>query len=486
LQQAEIVDFRGAFRPGLKKLLGLLDSPAATTRTAPRFARVPPWIAVMTVLLASVFLVPMAIFGDWRGLGFTNESIGLRIFTVIMLPVFFGFIIWHSCIAFLRRRMGLTRLTWTLTVFTAIFGFYLLGRTGWIAAVTARTSAVQYNVIPTSVLLAIVLTGCSALAIVLLVRPEDLLRWCPTGKAWDSYRRGRVMKVPDLPTRLKAVRRFHLLYDLEDAPAAARFRADLLDLGAAEAANSESDATEVILLTNRSTTAWLGQQTERMQQSVVTVVGSAIGLPPTLSSLWRRQWIDLRRWDAQHKRKNAVPAVPEGMARLRLPAAVRATEHLLCAIAGLMAVLANVVFPPNASNNEPLTPRDAFGFLIAVNCIIWIVVAWKLIHRTITQPRFSQRIRILSWLTPLLAAGSFYFFVSLGGNALRAIPAIIFVAGLPFLLARQIPRLAFWFPAPPAPGTRSVSRLNAPRKWDALLWAVLYMALWMLILGVDT
>jgi hypothetical protein len=47
------------------------------------------------------------------------------------------------------------------------------------------------------------------LVIVIWLRPEDLLRWCPTGKTWDSYRRGRVMKIPDLPTRFAEVGRFH-------------------------------------------------------------------------------------------------------------------------------------------------------------------------------------------------------------------------------------------------------------------------------------
>ena len=61
-----------------------------------------------------------------------------------------------------------------------------------------------------------------------------------------------------------------------------------------------------------------------------------------------------------------------------------------------------------------------------------------------------------------------------------------FVLALPFLLRWQTSRLAFWFPAPPVPGTKSAPRLNAPRKWDALLWAFLYMALWTLLLGVQT
>ena len=85
---------------------------------------------------------------------------------------------------------------------------------------------------------------------------------------------------------------------------------------------------------------------ELLQKGVVTVIGSAIGLPPSLHWLWRRQWMDLRRWDATRRRKNPVPAVPEGMTRLRIPAVVRLNEHLFCAMAGLLGVLANVAFSP--------------------------------------------------------------------------------------------------------------------------------------------
>jgi hypothetical protein len=486
LQHARVVDFRGAFRPALQRLTQLLGrsrEAAAQQTTRPRFPRVPPWVAIMTVMLASVFLVPMMIFGDWQGLSFANESIAFRILYWLALPFFFWFIFWHSCVALLRRRMGMTRLALSLIFFTGVFGFYLLGRTGWIPAVTARSNAAHFSVIPTAVLACIIGIGCAALAIVILLRPEDLLRWCPTGKAWDSYRRGRVMKIPDLPTRFAEVRRFQLLHDVEDAPAATQLRADLILAGAVEA---PSDGTRVIMLTNRTTTAWLSQQADLLQKGLLTVIGSAIGLPLSLHWLWRRQWIDLRRWDATRKRKNPVPAVPEGMTRLRIPAVVRMSEHLLCATAGLLGVLANVAFPPDSSKSETLTSRNWFGILIATACIFWIVAAWQLIHRQITQPRYSRGVGILSWLTLVLAAGGLFLFVSFGGNGWRTAPAAIFVLALPFLLRQQTPRLAFWFPATPAPGMKSAPRLNAPRKWDALLWAFAYMAFWMLLLGVQT
>jgi TIR domain-containing protein len=141
LRHARRVDFCGA----LRRLMQLLATPgkaAAQQTTRLRFP-VPPWIGIITVMLALVFFVPMMIFGDWQGLAFTNEPIAFRILYWLALPFFLGFIFWHSCIALLRRRMGMTRLALSLTLFTGVFGFYLLGRTGWIPAVTARTSEVQ-------------------------------------------------------------------------------------------------------------------------------------------------------------------------------------------------------------------------------------------------------------------------------------------------------------------------------------------------------
>ena len=82
LQHARRVDFRGAFRPALRRLTQLLVAPrkqgAANNKL--RFP-VPPWIGIMTVMLALVFFVPMMIFGDWRGLAFTNEPIAFRFCT---------------------------------------------------------------------------------------------------------------------------------------------------------------------------------------------------------------------------------------------------------------------------------------------------------------------------------------------------------------------------------------------------------------------
>ncbi len=233
VQKSRLVDFRGSFRPALQKLTRTLEQPdEAGTRLTKRswLPRVPPFVGLVTLMLAAVFLLPAAIYGAWQGLELESEPLADRILFWVMAPFLAALVAWHACLAFLWRHMGLTRLTITISLFTGLFGLYLLARSGWIPGLAAFTSKMHYGGMPNSVLNAIVATGCVALAILLLLRPEDVLRWCPTGKAWDSYRRGRIIKIPDLPTRFAELGRFQLLHDVEDGPAAAQLRADLNSL----------------------------------------------------------------------------------------------------------------------------------------------------------------------------------------------------------------------------------------------------------------
>jgi hypothetical protein len=75
----------------LTQLLAAPRKAAAQQTIRPRVP-VSPWIAIMTVMLASVFFVPMMIFGDWHGLAFTNEPIAFRVLYWLTLPFFFGLI----------------------------------------------------------------------------------------------------------------------------------------------------------------------------------------------------------------------------------------------------------------------------------------------------------------------------------------------------------------------------------------------------------
>ena len=121
---------------------------------------------------------------------------------------------------------------------------------------------------------------------------------------------------------------------------AERLRQQLGAQGATEVAGGD-DATTVLLLTGRTRMAWLGQQSERLPQAMLTVVGSAIRLPDSLERLWRRQWIDFRGWDLRRAdREKALPQVPEAVTQPRFPVIVNRVHHLLCALSALLFVLA--------------------------------------------------------------------------------------------------------------------------------------------------
>src|SRR4029077_279944 len=76
------------------------------------------------------------------------------------------------------------------------------------------------------------------LALVLL-RPEDLLRWTPTGKAWARYRIGHVADAAfaraELASRLEQVKTVTLACDPVDAPIAKRLGEQLTALGGSQA-----------------------------------------------------------------------------------------------------------------------------------------------------------------------------------------------------------------------------------------------------------
>lgn len=74
-----------------------------------------------------------------------------------------------------------------------------------------------------------------------------------------------------------------------------------------------------------------------MPATLLTVVGTPIGLPATLERLWRRQWVDLRGWDLERvDREKALPQVPEAVGQPRYPAAVNRVHQPLYALAALL------------------------------------------------------------------------------------------------------------------------------------------------------
>jgi hypothetical protein len=147
---------------------------------------------------------------------------------------------------------------------------------------------------------------------------------------------------------------------------------------ASEVAAAADSATTVLLLTGRTRTAWLAQQTARLPEALLTVVGSAIRLLESLERLWRRQWIDFRGWDLRRvDREKALPQVPEAVTQPRFPGVVNRVHQMLCALGALLFVLAGKM-DQYAGASEDL---GVALFAAAARALWWKLVARWLLRR---------------------------------------------------------------------------------------------------------
>ena len=351
LRRASISDFRSGFGRGLRELIALLPlqadapihgEPAGRLRIVPRL---PPWVAVMTVLMS----IPMLIFcalGWFRGdLQTAPAPAAIAILSTMIL-----LLSWLLPVGFLRRRMGMTRLAVSLACLAALYVYqlvrlYLLGPSPLAGDTFGFLKFFRDHTLFTVLLCAIPLAG---LAILILLRPEDLLRWCPTGKGWSWYRAAFApqtsAEIVDVAAAFRQVRDFHLICDAADLPAASRLRDELIGAGAREAADGPG-ATPVLLISNRTRTAWLNSQADRLKDSVFTIVATGIALPESLAWLWRREWVDFRSWQISRGGAPRLPNVPEAVTRVRLPGPILFTHQLLCAFGALLFVLGASCLP---------------------------------------------------------------------------------------------------------------------------------------------
>jgi hypothetical protein len=348
LEQCESVDFRLPFGRALRTLVAYLApaTPAAGARktvgTGSSWIGLPPWVALMGVMLAIPSLAYL-LLGDWEPDPSANMPAAVH---WALIPTMALLLLWFLCITFLRRRMGMTRLAICLVCLTSVFAIplVLFGLLGETAARGYEESVIQMVRDHWRAGLALTAIPLAGLVVLVLVRPEDLLRWAPTGTAWPVYRVGHVADAvfdrAELGAQFGQVRRFFILHDPADAPMAQRLGQQLAASGATEVAADADGATTVLLLTSRTRTAWLDQQTARLPEALLTVVGSAIRLPDSLERLWRRQWIDFRGWDLRRvDREKALPQVPEAVTQPRFPGAVNRVHQMLCALGALLFVL---------------------------------------------------------------------------------------------------------------------------------------------------
>lgn len=486
LCQCEVVDFRGAFRPALRKLLERLKTEPAGIQAAANSRLLPR--APLTVLgLLCILFFPLFIdllLADWSG-GPSSPVVHFLFVALLALGA-----CWLMSFSFLQRKMGMTRLAVSLAILSAVFAGPLIeyrrsGAQG-LANEAARMSQAVSNHWGAMLLLATL--PLAGLAVIVLLQPYDLLRWAPTGSAWRWYRRrcatrvfpgGNVIPAPSR-------RSFFLLHDSADAPAGQMIRQRLTQAGWT-LSTAPSGATSVLLLTNRTNTNWLLQQQPQLTPDVLTVVGTTIRLPVQMEWLWKREWVDLRNWKVERlHQQEALPQVPEAVTNPHFPAAVRIAHHLLCCLAGLaftlMIFAAPGVFQSAGNSTLGQMVLAYLGVAVTVTCV---EAARRLLRRTIT-PSVFYWISWGGWIGALaLAAGA------LGPSApmpdwLRALPAIVFLLLFPLGLLRMRKPLAFWFPSTWRAPSKPAETLTGKIYWRTFWCVSGYLLLWGVISGWAT
>jgi hypothetical protein len=489
LQACDAVDFRGAFGRAMRTLMSRLAPEAdrglpAPVRDTGSWLPLPPWVIVIALTLAIPLLGYFAA-ANWT-LAPDEEY---RMAILIFMPFAVLAMLWFFCIAFLRRRMGMTRLALCLLVMGVVFALPMLAhsvpRLSFLATEATAAAFGRYWHLG-AFLVAVPLAG---LCILMLVRPEDLLRWTPTGKAWTAYRIGHVANAgfgrAELAFQFEQIARFALAHDPADAPMAQRLREQLTALGAVETPAPGEAVTPVRLLTNRTELAWIDTRTEHLRGEGVTVVGTRIGLPESLDWLWRRQWIDFRGWDVRRAdRARAMPQVPDAVTQPRRPARVARVHHVLCAIAALVFTLGGALSEQTGDATE-LSLNDPLGMITIAAAIAWALIAHRLVRRTRPAPLLVRAAAINCAVTAIAVGFAFH---ALAGGTLtvpRMAVAAAFLAVAWVWLSRQRAALAFWLPASKPAAGAGDKTLGNYRDWSTAIWVTFYLFVWMPVLGLD-
>ena len=120
------VNFHGRFRPAVNSLEEHLKGQTENTAAKHRLWPLPPIVGVTAALLLVMVGLPM-VLADWGEIT-SGAAVG-RPLTIFELAILFGtvgFFIWHTSIAYLRRRMGMTRLAVILGYFVFVYGYPVL------------------------------------------------------------------------------------------------------------------------------------------------------------------------------------------------------------------------------------------------------------------------------------------------------------------------------------------------------------------------
>jgi hypothetical protein len=477
------VNFHGRFRPAVESLVALLcgHPNQASVKYGPSPA--PPVVVATACLLLAMASLPMAL-ADWRGIS-SGATVG-RSLTVLELAVLFaavGLFVWHTSIAYLRRRMGMTRLAVVLGYFVFAYGYPVLQHFKVLvvpAIIPDTTMEFMEAIWPITATLS--LTSALWLCVLTFWRPADLYRWSPTGRAWNSYRtKFLVTAEPMGLDSLSAIGRFQILNDPVDKPFAQRLQQELTVRGGGNNLDTADEATRIVLLlSNRTHLAWLQALEPALRtQDLVTVVATAIGVLPTVGWLWKRQWIDFRRWSLADKTVARVSLpVPEALERPHLPPQAALAHHLLCAMTGLGFVAASIVADAKQSDMETL------DLLTALSTVALLWLAWRFAGRRVSQARFNYWVLVVWSVLALLSFAQFMRDFQVNGFSPRFIFAAIFVVATSFVALRWQSDLAFWFPLESLRQGERKKLLMPSRSWWTLLLFLVYAGAWMWLLGL--
>ena len=469
------VNFHGRFRPAVNSLIEHLEGEAEKTPAKRQLWPLPPIVAVTASLL--LLMVGLAMFlADW------GEITSLTIFEVVILFGAVGLFVWYTSIAYLRRRMGMTRLAVILGNFVFVYGYPVLQHFKALdvpAIFPDATMNVMGTVWPIAATFS--LTSVVWLCVLTFWRPADLYRWSPTGKAWNTYRTKLVVTSEhEGLNSLGTVGRFQILNDPIDEPFAQRIQQELVARGGQKVDAADESTRIVLVLSNRTHLGWVDAlETELRDKELVTVVVTAIGVLPSLGWLWKRQWVDFRRWASANDSKQQSPLpVPEALDRARLPLRPALAHHLLCSMAGLGLVGANIVADAQQSD------IDILGFFTGISTGLVLWLAWGLAGRRVSQPRFNSWAAVIWSALTLLCFAQFIRYFEIKGFSPRIVPAAIFLAVAPFVAIRWRSSLGFWFPVASLGRGERKQLLTPSRSWWTLLLSFIYGGVWMWLLGI--
>jgi hypothetical protein len=376
----------------------------------------------------------------------------------------------------------MTRLAVVLGYFVFVYGYPVLQHFKALDVPVIFPDATMHvmgTVWPIAVTFSI--TSVVWLCVLTFWRPADLYRWSPTGKAWNTYRAKLIVASEhEGLNSLGTVGRFQILNDPVDEPFAQRIQQELVARGGQKVDAADASTRIVLVLSNRTHLAWVDAlETDLRDKDLVTVVVTAIGVSPTLGWLWKRQWIDFRSCaSADDSKQRSTLPVPEALDRTRLPLRPALAHHLLCSMAGLGLVGANIVAEAQQSD------IDILGFFTGISTGLVLWLAWRFAGRRVSQNPFNSWM-VVGWSAlTLLCFAQFIRYFEIKGFSPRIVPAAIFLAVAPFVAVRWRPGLGFWFPVASLRRGERKQLLTPSRNWWTLLLSFLYGGGWMWLLGI--